>query len=302
MLDAISQKLGLAGLAVKERAPELYLAAGIGAGVASVVMVAKAHKKSDEVFEEVRQDIDNVQTHVDSTNDEPTMTDIPPSEERKMLAPLYVRMVRQGAVLYGPGILMGVTAVSFILASHKVMKGRNRALAGALTLFQQGFSEYRRRVVEELGGEADERFYYGADARTVTTLEKDEDGKSKKKKGTENHIPENPTPIIYQRVFDATNPYWKPDRDMNEYFLRSVQQQMEDYLYLNGHVMLNTVYKALGYEDSPEGAVVGWSKNVPGDDFVRFGLDNPINLHPGDNRWFLDFNVNGVVFEHIGDR
>ena len=301
MLEFVTQKLGLAGLTLKERSPELYLGAGLAAGVASVVMIAKAHKKSDEVFEDVDLEIDRALEEIEEAKIDPEF-EVSKSAERRILAPFYIKKLRLATVLYGPGVLMGITSISFILANHKVMKGRNRALAGALTLFQQGFSTYRRRVIDELGEEADERFYFGADKRVVTTMEKTEDGKSKKKKGEKNHIPENPSPIVYQRIFDATNPYWKPDRDINEYFLRSVQQHCQDQLVLNGHCMLNTAYKNLGFSDSPEGAVVGWSQNVPGDDFVSFGLDYGINQNPGENRWILDFNVNGVVFEHIGER
>ncbi len=57
MLNAITKfigpKVGMAGLTVRNRAPEIYLVAGIAAGVSSVVMTAKAHKKSDEVFENI---------------------------------------------------------------------------------------------------------------------------------------------------------------------------------------------------------------------------------------------------------
>jgi hypothetical protein len=312
---AIGPRIGLAGLTLKKYSPEIYLTAGVGAGIASVVMIARAHKKSDEVFEDVRQGIDSVHNDIDRYNDQATEDNrkaetmgvvhrkqlISTSEERKQLTPLYGEMVRRAVILYGPGILMGVSAIALILASHSVQKRRNRALLSALTLFERGFSEYRKRVVNELGAEADERFYYGAESRKITTLIKDEDGNTKKIKGKKNHIPDEPTPIIYQRVFDQTNPLWRNDPDMNEFMLRAIQSQMNDLYYINGYLMLNTVYKSLGFAESPEGAIVGWSTKVPGDDFISIGLDHSINAREGDDRWFLDFNVNGSVFEHIGE-
>ena len=315
----ISPRIGLAGLTVKGYAPELYLAGAIGTGVAAAVMLAKAHKRSDEVFEEVAEEIEAVRAYVAETNvqfgqaqndvkngsfsvEENIPESISKAEERKMLAPYYMEATRQAVILYGPAVLMGISSIALILASRSVMRGRNQALMSALALFERGFATYRKRVVDELGEEADERFYFGADARKITTLTKDKDGKSKKKKSTKNHIPEAPTPMIYSRMFDETNRNWVPDSDMSDYFLRAVQQQMNDHLYLRGYVLLNTAYDALGFEESPEGAVVGWSEKAPGDDYVSFGLDNDINQRPGDNRWILDFNVNGVVFERIGER
>lgn len=318
----LGPKIGLAGLTVKNYAPELYLVGAIGTGVASAVMLAKAHKKSEEVFKDVVNDIHEIREDVARSNDLSVETNekadvmdvvsndptnyrrrlISRREEQRLLTPLYMDATRRAVILYGPAMLMGISSIALLMASHGTLRGRNRALLSALTLFERGFAEYRKRVVDEYGEEVDERFYYGADPRRITTLTKDKDGKSKKKKSIKNHIPETPSPMIYSRTFDETNRNWSPDSDMSDFFLRAVQTQMNDTLYIQGYVMLNTVYKALGFEESPEGAVVGWSKKAPGDDFISFGMENDINQRPGDNRWILDFNVNGVVFERIGER
>lgn len=308
----LGPKIGLAGLTVKNYAPEIYLVGALSAGVASAVMLAKAHRKSDEVFEDVSINIQGVHDYVAEVNDDfssdrpegsPEPLDpISKAEEQKMLVPLYMDATRRAAILYGPAVLMGISSIALLMASHGVLRGRNRALLSALTLFERGFAEYRKRVVDELGEEADERFYYGAESRKITTLTKNKDGKTTKKKSILNHIPESPTPMIYSRVFDEGNMNWSSDSDMSEYFLRAVAQQMNDTLYIQGYVLLNTVYKSLGFAESPEGAVVGWSNKVPGDEYISFGLENDINQRAGDNRWILDFNVNGVVFERIGER
>jgi len=311
---AIGPKIGMAGLTLRKYSPEIYLTAGIGAGIASVVMIAKAHKKSDDEFAMLLDNIQDVQDEVNAqnvqteeNNRKADVMEVPhhgrvisTTEERKMLTPLYGELARRAIILYGPGVLMGVSAITLIWASHSVQKNRNRAMLSALTLFERGFAEYRKRVVDEYGVEAEERLYYGAESRKITTLTKDKDGKTKKTKGEQNHLPDEPSPIMYQRTFDSTTPYWKNDPDMAKFFLQAVQSQMNDLYYIQGYVMLNTVYKSLGFAETPEGAVVGWSKNVPGDDFISFGLDNDINQREGDDRWLLDFNVNGSVFEYIG--
>lgn len=315
---AVGPRIGLAGLTLKKYSPEIYLATGIGAGIASVVLIAKAHKKSDEVFESVWQDIESVNNFVEDQNKESeqaqddvkngsfsveanTIEPVSQAEERRMLTPMYGEMARRAIILYGPGVLMGVSAVTLIWASHNVQKNRNRAMLSALTLFERGFAEYRKRVVGELGEEADERFYYGAETRKITTLTKDKDGKTKKTKGEKNHIPDEPSPIMYQRTYDRAARYWKNDPDMAQFFLHAIQSQMNDILYIQGYLLLNVVYKSLGFAETPEGAVVGWSKNAPGDNFVSIGLDNDINQREGDDRWILDFNVNGPIFEYIGE-
>ncbi len=308
MLDKIAKfigpKVGHASLAIKRHAPELLLGGGIATGVASVVVIARAHKNSDEAFESVLGTIQDTQLEIYDANTDPDGVpedQFSKREEQKMLVPLYLDLCRQGIILYGPGFMLGMTSLGLILSSHGLLRRRNRALLSTLAVVSQAFTVYRKRVVSELDEEADERFYYGAETRKVTTLEIDEDGKKKKSKSTKNHIPEEFTPIMYQRQFDHTMPMWNADPDMNEFFLQITQQHFDDWLKIKGYVLLNEVYNALGFEETPVGAVVGWSTNVPGDNYVSFGLDNDINKREGDDRWILDFNVNGVVYETIGE-
>lgn len=314
MLDKITKfigpRVGHTSLAIKSHAPELLLGGGIVTGVASVVMIAKAHKKSDGVFADLEDSIKDVQEYVEGNNangpDESGAVaddweEISSTQEQKMLTPIYIMGARRVVTLYGPGIMMGAASLFLLLASHGTLRRRNKALLSTIGVVSQGFAIYRQRVVAEQGTEADERFYYGAEARKVTTLEIDADGKKKKTKSTKNHIPDEPDPIMYQRTFDHTMPMWNSDPDMNEFFLQITQQHMDDWLKIKGYVLLNEAYAALGFEETPEGAVVGWSTNVPGDDYVSFGLDNDINKREGDDRWILDFNVNGVVFDTIGE-
>ncbi len=310
LVKTLGPRIGLAGLAVKERQPELFLVAGVTAGITSAIMLAKAHKRSKEAFDEVLGEIEAVRVYVDDNNAVTSPSgDVPdgwepvtPAEERQLLFPLYLETSRRAAVLYGPSVLMGVAALAFILASHKSLQNRNRALISVVALLERGFAQYRKRVRDELGPEADDRFYYGAEVRNVNRVEVGEDGKKKKKREKKNHIPEEFSPIMYQRTFDETNQNWSNMDDMNEFFLKATERSFNDQLTIKGWMVLNDVYKALGFEASPAGAVVGWSKNVPGDEFISFGIDHDINMREGDCRFVLDFNVNGLVLNHIGAR
>lgn len=323
IVNTLGPRVGLASLAIKEHQPEIFLAAGIGAGIASTVMLAKAHRKSEAVFEGVLGEIESVNEYVEEHNADATEENerlvrvanadppqpvthqrslITPEEERKLLFPLYLESGKRAVILYGPSVLMGIASIALILASHSSLRRRNRALISTIALIERGFNEYRKRVRDELGEEADDRFYYGAEARSVNTVTVGEDGKKKKKKEKKNHIPEEVSPIMYQRVFDETNQNWSNTGDMNEFFLKATERYSNDRLTIKGWITLNSIYESLGFEASPYGAVVGWSKNVPGDDYISFGIDHDINMREGDTRFVLDFNVNGVILDHIGAR
>ena len=86
---------------------------------------------------------------------------------------------------------------------------------------------------------------------------------------------------------------------------------MNRKLDLNGYVFLNDVYRALGFESTPYGAVVGWykSKNMDEmsgrDGFVDFGIFNPDNerarafVNGYERSILLDFNVDGIIYDLI---
>lgn len=303
--DKVAPMVGNTSLFFQRNAPELYLAGGIVTGISAAVLFARAHKRSDDVLDDIRGQIEAAKAMVYEENVEAVEKTghelISQVDEQKMLAPLYRDFAVDLVKLYGPAFVMGATSIALLLTGHGVLRNRNRALVSTVALVERGFATYRARVVEELGAEADERFYYGAEQRDVVTIEEGKDGKTKKKRSKRNHIAEMPAAILYGRVFDSTTtPRWSPDRDRNEFFLRSSQDTMNHKLKIDGHVFLNDVYKELGFKRTAVGAVVGWCNDLPGGDgVVSFGLDKSINLDEGDNRWMLDFNVQGNILDGL---
>lgn len=76
-------------------------------------------------------------------------------------------------------------------------------------------------------------------------------------------------------VFDESNPNWSDQPGQNMMFLKSVQDFANDELRAQGYLTLNEVYKLLGFEQTEEGALSGWTKDA----FVDFGLsEGPIEL------------------------
>lgn len=301
----LGPKVGLARLTLREKQPEIFLAGGIGLGVLAAVKLAQAHKGAEEIFQDVRGEIEGAKEVIRWNNEDvPSESgDVPndwaeitPIEKQKVLLPLYVETARLSAIVYGPSVLIGVGALAMIITSHRSLKARNRALMAMAAVLERSFSKYRERVQLELGEEADQRFYYGAESRTVNTITVGKDGKKRKgKKETKNHIPEEADPIMYQRIYDRYNPNWNDNDDMNLWTLTVARDYFELKLSQKGWVTLNQVYKYLGFEETGYGQMVGWSLNDNGDHYIDFGLDDDINQREGDPRYYLDFNVSGNI-------
>jgi hypothetical protein len=314
MFDKITSflgpKVGLAQLTVKEKQPELFLAGGIGLGIFAAIKLAQAHKDSEEIFYDIAGQIEATKTgaadfnaRADAHNQEVGEEQVYRLSKRdqfKTLGPLYVEAARRGAIVYGPSVLMGIGALALIVTSHRSLKARNRALMSMAALLERGFSKYRERVRDELGVEADQRFYYGAETRTVNTITVGKDGKKKKsKKEDKNHIPENVETIMYQRVFDEFNVNWAEGDELNQWFLGLAVDMYQLKLRNHGWVSLNEVLDHLGFEKTGYGQVVGWSLKDDGDHYIDFGLDDDINQRESERRIFLNFNVSGNILPYI---
>jgi hypothetical protein len=196
------------------------------------------------------------------------------------------------------------------------MRKRNVALIAAYKAVEKGFSDYRKRVVEELGEEKDRQFRYGITKEKITKIVTDEEGKTTAVDTMVNVV--DPSGLsIYAKIFDSTNTHWCNTPEYNRLFLKNQQNIANDILYAKGHIFLNEVYDMLGFEHTSAGSLTGWIKGM-GDEQVDFGLfdthvakymsdyDNEtigekrcdfINGHG--NSVILDFNVAGVIYDKI---
>ena len=111
----------------------------------------------------------------------------------------------------------------------------------------------------------------------------------------------------YARVFGADNGHWSPSKAQCEMFLAAQQNYFNDILKTRGHVFLNEVYDALGFDRTPAGAVVGWVRGH-GDDYIDFnyqeGAERVIRKVKGygdilATEYAIDFNVDGVMYQMI---
>ena len=81
-----------------------------------------------------------------------------------------------------------------------------------------------------------------------------------------------------------------------------------DLLISRGHVFLNEVYDALGFERTEAGNVVGWVLNKDGDNYIDFGIYDITS--PGGRLFvngqepsiLLDFNVDGYILNTLNEK
>lgn len=198
-------------------------------------------------------------------------------------------------------IALGVYSV---VKGHGITVKRNAALSSTLTLVTAGYKEYRARVAEKLGDEAEKAIYYNKREETTEETVVGSDGKEKVKK-TKAVAIDVPDHSLYAKYFDETNPNWSPSAEQNRMWLQCKQQWANDMLKARGHLFLNDVYKDLGFEITQQGQVVGWVIGGEGDNFVDFGIftnEDPMArafVNGDEANILLDFNPDGIVLDQI---
>jgi Family of unknown function (DUF6353) len=277
-LSEAAKKVGSVGT----NHPSAFFAIGIAAAVTSTVMACRSTLKLEETLAEFEVEPD---PFYDS--------DAEDLNRNRIRAGIAV------ARLYAPAVIVGVASITMLTKSHSTLVKRNAALSAAYTALDNGFRDYRSRVVEKYGKDEDDRLRYGFETekikvggKQVKTDRVDQNGAS-----------------IYAVFFDEYNPNWSKDPEINKLFLRSQQNYLNDLLHARGHLFLNEALDSLGFDHTQAGAVVGWRLSDDGDNYVDLGIfnaDDPDRIRDfvngRESSVLLDFNVDGLIFDKIGNK
>lgn len=279
--------------------PELL----IGVGAAAILIgVYEACKSTLDLEEEVNNLTENVNAIKDAWVEDDTYPD---KEYRKDLAFAYSRgIMRIGGLYLKPAgyIFFGYAC---IFKANNIMRARNVALAAAYNTLSDKYEEYRNRVIEEYGEEADEHFYYGTEKSTTDLEVVDTKTGRKKKVKDAKVLSVDKFTSIYARSFDTETSYLaSPSWEYNKTWLEMKEAEANNILTLRGYLFLDEVYRMLGYEDTMAAHQVGWMKNGSGDGFVSFNISTywaPNATTTADKVIITDFNVDGEILTKLGE-
>lgn len=288
---------------LKKHSPEILVVAGVVGTVVSAVMACKATTKISTIIDKTKEDVGTIHQCLE---DESLAEEYTPDDSKKDLAIVYIQTGVKLAKLYAPSVILGALSITGILASNNILRKRNVALAAAYATVDQGFKDYRKRVVDRFGEQIDRELKYNIKAKKFETIEVDpETGKEKKVKETVDIADPN-TYSDYARFFDESCTGWEKNSEYNLMFLRAEQNYANDRLKARGYLYLNEVYERLGILGTKAGQIVGWVYNPDkpnGDNYVDFGIYDMAREKSRDfvngyeRAILLDFNVDGNILD-----
>lgn len=290
--NLVTSKAGLQVLTLKKHSPVILFAAGVVGVVGAVILASKATLKLEDelIHHENRMDeINNLSAD--------TTTEVVRRARVHAKVDVVVRIVK----LYTPAVIVGGASIAALTGSHYILSQRNTALMAAYAGLDKAYKAYRKRVVDEFGEDKDRQFNNGSRNREIveetaegpivsTIREVDPNGYS-----------------VYAKFFDKMNSNWSHEWEYNRIFLQAQQNYANLRLQARGYLLLNEVYESLGIPHTKAGCVVGWHIAKDGDNYVDFGIFDKNKemarhfVNGNEGAILLDFNVNGIVYDKIGD-
>ena len=287
-----------AQLTVRKHSPEILMVAGVIGTVAGAVMACKETLELEDVLDECKQEKMELEEQYAMCEEY--------SEDalKKDQVKLTIKQVAKIVKLYAPSVIMEATSIGVIFASNDIMRKRNASMAAAYATLNSMYKRYRQNVIESYGEEVDKDMRFGVKHEKVTEI--DEDGNKVKIDARIVDLDNTALAISdYSRFFQEGCRGFDNSGRYNFLYLKGVQTMFNNKLIADGYVMLNDVYRELGFDTIPEGWSIGWvydEENPIGDNYIDFGLYEARNKNQrAVNDWepviLMDFNVDGNLYE-----
>lgn len=225
----IKQLLSKTGMKIKKNSPAILTGVGVIGLGATAYLAYKSRKKVEAVVVNIEEARDNGE------------------EINKMEV---VRDLTEA--LYLP-ITVGALSVTSIIMSYRIQNNRIAVLAGALATTQAQNLWFESKYRKQHGEEAYQKF--------ITPIDEEiheEEGKNGKPKQTVTQVKKEIDQTIGQ-WYDESSEYVSDDHTYNIAYIESVTEKLNTILFQRGHLMLNEVREAMGFERIRAGALLGWS-------------------------------------------
>jgi len=289
--DSLTRFASQQALVLKKHSPQILFGAGIAGVLTSSVLACRATLKVGDRLDLIKEEIDLIKQ--DTLQPYLSHRHVAEGDRRRELTIVYAKGAFDITRLYMPALVIGAASIGALTGSHIVLQRRNTSLTAAYALVSKAFDEYRSRVREEVGENRELELYHDG---KITVVKRDGIEIKELNRGS-------CAESMYSRVFDDSNRNWVPNAESNRLFLEANQAHFNTMLRVHKFVFLNDVYDNLGFPKTSAGQMVGWIYgSETGDNYIDFGIYEMSNtdfIINGDRSVYLDFNVDGVIYDLI---
>lgn len=298
MNPKIGRMIGRFVMTFKKNLPEITAGLSALGVIGTAVLSARSAYKSVPKLEEHREKMEQLHAAKDCFDD--------PKEYNKEVLTVYkdtgVEMVKS----YWPAGVAVMFTLAGIFTSNSLHRKRYFGMAGLCSTIMAAYNEYRERVRDQYGEDAERDLYLGIKREEVVTVETDKKGKEKTK--TEIVVKpgevDNPNFDVY--LIDRNDKCWYYNRpELTYYYLLETQNCLTQMLRTRGYLFLNEVLRSLNKPECPEGQIIGWiydENKGDTDNCVDFGLaegtENFDLFMSGKNEYvYITLNHDGTIYD-----
>lgn len=276
--------------------PTICVVVGMVGTAVSVYLAWRAGRKVGDVIEEVKTDISEVKEQrptevIDETTGKVVDYVVKEGQiskkeyNRALLKAHYTALIKLGK-LVAPAVITEVVSIVTIGYGYGIISDRAAEAAAACQAYAAFISDYRGRVQDKIGKDEERKLYLGIKDVEVEEPELDKDGNPKLNKDGKPKVRKTKKEVLdfelakhspYARIFDPDHcPSFECSEDgldnfwYNGKLLKDVQHSFNHIIrYAQGNVvLLNDIYRTLGFKLSSLGATDGWHANIVNDKLI----------------------------------
>ena len=295
----------------KNHKAELYLAGSLLSLAGAVGFAIKGGINTPYILEDHRERVKDAKIKLATNKD----------ADKYIVVKEYARTAGYFGFEFGPSAAFTAGCVLCTCGMYGTLKDELMAAWAAYTSVCTKFSNYRQRVIEDKGVEADKLYLTGTKPTTVTV--EDSEGKKEKVK-VYPELPDGSVASPYAFKFGKykengeLNLQWKNDRNYDMMYLLGQSDYLSDQLYcrstfdkdgnviLRGSVFLNETRDLCGEDPIVIGQYVGnlFSNGEPGcNGFINLNIIESTEIDPETGMsipcFWIDPNVDGMISDKL---
>ena len=294
-------------------APHILVGTGIVTVTAGTIGMVKGATHADDIIEKFDEEMDKIEQAKElAANKKSIYTRKDEMEDKmKVYGQTAVAVIKKNWV----PITLYVSGVVMICSGVHILNKRYVGVAASYAALHKSYSDYRKRVVEEQGSDADFRFANGVSKGSYNYTEVDEDGNQKDVNVESDKVVNESNLSVYSVLFDEMSTMWTPNPISNMSLIRRVEDYWNEPAHFEhrGFVYYYEVLKDLGiweslpYEKQKVLVDKGWVWGA-GDNHISLGIfdvdvEKPMSFAKADfiqgyePSVLIEPNIDGIVAE-----
>jgi hypothetical protein len=204
-------------------APHILVTVGIGSVTAGTVMAVKNATKADEVIENFNEKMAQVEEAKQLAEEKKVIYTHKNEMEDKFKIYTYTAysLVKKNWL----PIVLYVGGVAMIMSGFHIISQRYIGMAASYAALHKSYTDYRKRVVEKEGTDADFRYANGIKDEVLEYSAVDGDGEAQDVHEDVKNVIDDATMSVYAVLFDEENSsMWTPNAVTNKAQIKAVEE------------------------------------------------------------------------------